>query len=89
MVVEAGFMRKCLHNFRTDIDYMNQYRDFDNDAIRFNYAVGQKFLDSLHASGRHYIPIVDSAIYVPNPNNASDAYVYLVKYFLFLKLTFL
>ena len=54
-------------------DYMNQYRDFDNDPIRFNYADGKVFLDKLHAEGKHYIPIVDSAIYVPNPNNASDA----------------
>ena len=28
----------------------------------------------LHASGKHYIPIVDSAIYVPDPSNASDKY---------------
>lgn len=33
-----------------------------------------EFLDSLHSGGRHYIPIVDSAVYIPNPNNASDAY---------------
>ena len=52
---------------------MNQYRDFDNDAVRFNYATGQQFLATLHANGQHYIPIVDSAIYVPNPTNASDA----------------
>ncbi|KAI9877092.1 MAG: hypothetical protein M1830_004838 [Pleopsidium flavum] len=63
-----------LESIWTDIDYMNQYRDFDNDAIRYNYTTGQEFLARLHASGRHYIPIVDSAIYVPNPNNASDAY---------------
>jgi alpha-glucosidase len=52
---------------------MNQYRDFDNDAIRFGDDEGKVFLDKLHAAGKHYIPIVDSAIYVPNPNNASDA----------------
>ena len=53
---------------------MSQYRDFDNDPIRFNYSEGTTFLDALHASGRHYIPIIDSAIYVPNPTNASDNY---------------
>ncbi|KAL8779443.1 MAG: hypothetical protein Q9194_001451 [Teloschistes cf. exilis] len=63
-----------LENIWTDIDYMNQYRDFDNDALRFNYSAGETFLSNLHASGRHYIPIIDSAIYVPNPENASDAY---------------
>ncbi|KAG0649653.1 Alpha-glucosidase [Hyphodiscus hymeniophilus] len=63
-----------LENIWTDIDYMNQYRDFENDQGRFGYAEGAKFLSQLHANGQHYIPIVDSAIYVPNPENASDAY---------------
>lgn len=63
-----------LENIWTDIDYMNQYRDFDNDPIRYSYEEGETFLSRLHASGRHYIPIIDSAIYVPNPENASDAY---------------
>jgi len=53
---------------------MNQYRDFDN-GVNFNYQDGKVFLDKLHAAGKHYIPIVDAAIYVPNPNNASDALV--------------
>lgn len=51
---------------------MNQYRDFDNDQNTFAYSEGETFLSRLHASGRHYIPIIDSAIYVPNPNNGSD-----------------
>lgn len=63
-----------LETIWTDIDYMNQYRDFDNDAIRFGYAEGAEFLSKLHANGQHYVPIVDSAIYHPNPENASDAY---------------
>lgn len=52
---------------------MNEYRDFENDPVRFSYSEGAKFLDQLHKGGRHYIPIVDAAIYDPNPNNASDA----------------
>ena len=63
-----------LENIWTDIDYMNQYRDFDNDQLRFGYSEGESFLSALHAGGRHYIPIIDSAIYVPNPTNASDNY---------------
>lgn len=63
-----------LENIWTDIDYMNQYQDFDNDPIRYSYEEGETFLSRLHTSGRHYIPIIDSAIYVPNPENASDAY---------------
>lgn len=52
---------------------MKQYRDFQNDPNTFSYDEGEKFLSKLHASGRHYIPIVDSAIYIPNPINESDA----------------
>ena len=59
---------------RTDIDYMNQYRDFENDQNTFGYADGAKFLSQLHENGQHYVPIVDAAIYIPNPMNASDAY---------------
>ncbi|EAW10465.1 glycoside hydrolase family 31 protein [Aspergillus clavatus NRRL 1] len=58
----------------TDIDYMRGYRDFDNDQVHFPYDEGEEFLDRLHKSGRHWVPIVDSAIYIPNPDNASDAY---------------
>ncbi|KAH7336713.1 glycosyl hydrolases family 31-domain-containing protein [Rhexocercosporidium sp. MPI-PUGE-AT-0058] len=63
-----------LENIWTDIDYMNQYRDFENDQNTFSYSEGAQFLQQLHENGQHYIPIVDSAIYVPNPENASDAY---------------
>ncbi|RMZ81934.1 hypothetical protein DV736_g6646, partial [Chaetothyriales sp. CBS 134916] len=57
-----------------DIDYMKQYRNFDNDPIRFGYEEGLAFLQRLHNGGRHYIPIIDAAIYHPNPDNASDTY---------------
>ncbi|KAK4944855.1 hypothetical protein LTR10_015774 [Elasticomyces elasticus] len=63
-----------LETIWNDIDYMFQYRDFDNDPIRFNYSDGTAFLNRLHSNGQHYVPIVDSAIYIPNPANASDAY---------------
>ncbi|RJE18471.1 alpha-glucosidase [Aspergillus sclerotialis] len=53
---------------------MHGYRDFDNDKIRYSYEEGGKFLDKLHKSGRHYVPIIDAALYIPNPGNASDAY---------------
>ncbi|PWY87723.1 extracellular alpha-glucosidase [Aspergillus heteromorphus CBS 117.55] len=58
----------------SDIDYMLQYRNFENDPNRFSYSEGEEFLDKLHASGRHYVPIIDAALYIPNPDNASDAY---------------
>jgi alpha-glucosidase len=63
-----------LDNIWTDIDYMNQYRDFENDQNRFGYAEGAQFLTQIHANDQHYIPIVDSAIYIPNSQNQSDAY---------------
>ena len=57
---------------RTDIDYMNQYRDFENDQHTFPYDTGRTFLQGLHDRGQHYVPIVDSAVYIPNPHNESD-----------------
>ncbi|OAP56192.1 hypothetical protein AYL99_09371 [Fonsecaea erecta] len=63
-----------LETIWNDIDYMFQYRDFDNDPVRFNYSDGTAFLQRLHSRGQHYVPIIDSAIYVPDPTNASDAY---------------
>lgn len=63
-----------LETIWTDIDYMNQYRDFENDQNTFGYSEGANFLSKLHANGQHYVAIVDSAIYHPNPDNASDAY---------------
>ena len=53
---------------------MKMYRDFDNDPVRFPYDEGQDFLKRLHDGGRHYIPIIDAAIYHPDPNNETDAY---------------
>lgn len=51
---------------------MKAYRNFENDPYAFSYAEGKAFLDKLHQSGRHYVPILDTGIYVPNPDNASD-----------------
>lgn len=58
----------------TDIDYMYLYRDFTNDPVSFPLAEGQEFLKRLHDGGQHFVPIVDAALYIPNPENASDAY---------------
>ncbi|KAK5729270.1 hypothetical protein LTR15_002412 [Elasticomyces elasticus] len=57
-----------------DLDIYELYRDFTNDANAFPVDAFQDFIDGLHANGQHYIPIIDSNIYVPNPNNESDAY---------------
>lgn len=63
-----------LETIWNDIDYMKQYRDFENDPVRFSYQDGAAFLKRLHAKGMHYVPIVDAAIYAPNPENVSDRY---------------
>ncbi|RAL65011.1 hypothetical protein DID88_001119 [Monilinia fructigena] len=57
-----------------DIDYMNQYRDFEVDEVMFGYSQGAEIISKLHANGQHIVPIVDSAIYVQNPHNTTDAY---------------
>ena len=53
---------------------MNQYRDYENDPDRFGYADGAEFLARLHENKQHFVPIIDAAIYAPNPENESDAY---------------
>ncbi|KAK0735029.1 glycosyl hydrolases family 31-domain-containing protein [Lasiosphaeria miniovina] len=63
-----------LETIWTDIDYMKEYRDFENDPVRFGYDKGAEFLSKLHANKQHYVPIVDSAIYAPNPGDSGDEY---------------
>ncbi|KAF2259796.1 hypothetical protein CC78DRAFT_52378 [Lojkania enalia] len=77
-------LREIINTFRdfdipletiwVDIDYMDQYRDFTLDPFTYPPSGVKEFFDKLHEDGQHFIPIVDSAIYIPNPNNASDAY---------------
>ncbi|KAL4803698.1 glycosyl hydrolases family 31-domain-containing protein [Aspergillus unguis] len=57
-----------------DIDYMHGKRDFENDQYRFSYKDTEAFLDKLHQGGRRFVPILDAALYIPNPQNESDRY---------------
>lgn len=57
-----------------DIDYMDQYRDFTLDPVTFPASGVKDFFDYLHGNNQHFVPIVDAAVYIPNPTNASDAY---------------
>ncbi|KAF2033078.1 hypothetical protein EK21DRAFT_59398 [Setomelanomma holmii] len=57
-----------------DIDYMDQYRDFTLDPVTFSPSGVADFFGWLHGNNQHFVPIVDGAIYIPNPQNASDAY---------------
>jgi len=68
---DANIPLECMWN---DIDIYDLYRDFTSDNNTFPAAGMQKFIASLHANGQYYVPIIDSNIYVPNPDNESDAY---------------
>ncbi|KAK2010371.1 family 31 glycosyl hydrolase [Colletotrichum eremochloae] len=74
VVDEFSKFKIPLETIWADIDYMNQYRDFENDQNSWGYEDAARFLGNLHKNGQHFVPIVDSAIYAPNPKNASDAY---------------
>lgn len=63
-----------LETIWADIDYMDQYRDFTVDPVSFPLSGVKEFFDYLHSKNQHFVPIVDAAIYIPNPKNASDAY---------------
>ena len=55
--VKFGIPLEAIWN---DIDYMKSRRDFENDPVRFPYE--NSFIKNVYDSGRHWIPIVDSAI---------------------------
>lgn len=61
-----------LETIWSDIDYMDSYKDFTTDPHRFPEDDFRDFLDELHDNHQHYVPIVDAAIYHPNPNNKTD-----------------
>ncbi|KAJ5053505.1 hypothetical protein NUH16_010577 [Penicillium rubens] len=63
-----------LETIWTDIDWMVRYRDFENNPVGFDDESSKGFIQRLHDGGRHYVPIIDSAIYIPNPSNPDDAY---------------
>jgi alpha-glucosidase len=52
---------------------MKLYRDFTNDPETHPYSEGEEFMEKLNSGGRHWIPIVDAAIYIPNPDDPADA----------------
>ena len=53
---------------------MDQYRDFTLDPVTFSPSEVTEFFGWLHGNNQHLVPIVDGAIYIPNPQNTSDAY---------------
>jgi alpha-glucosidase len=67
----ADIPLECMWN---DLDIYQLYRDFTNNQVTYPLPEFAQFIESLHANGQHYVPIIDSNIYVSNPNNASDRY---------------
>ncbi|KAF3016438.1 alpha-glucosidase maltase [Neopestalotiopsis sp. 37M] len=63
-----------LEGIWNDLDYLLQYRDFQNDENTYPLAEGKEFLDRLHANGQYWVPILDPNIYAPDPTNETDAY---------------
>lgn len=56
----------------TDLDYMAAFKDFTNDPVKYPLDKFQSFLADLHDGDQKYVPLVDAAIYYPNPNNQTD-----------------
>ena len=56
------------------MDIYDLYRDFTNNEVTYPVAEFQAWIASLHSNNQHYVPIIDSNIYVSNPDNESDAY---------------
>lgn len=63
-----------LETMWNDIDIYTLYRDFTNNPETYPAGGMQEYVAGLHANGQHYVPIVDSNLYIPDPENASDAY---------------
>ncbi|KAF2650404.1 glycoside hydrolase family 31 protein [Lophiostoma macrostomum CBS 122681] len=63
-----------LESIWNDLDIYYLYRDFTHDQNTYPVPAFAEFIESLHANGQHYVPIMDSNIYVNNPGNASDVY---------------
>ena len=57
-----------------DIDYMDRYKDFTVDPVKFPAADMQAFIGSLSSRDQHFVPIVDPGIYaVLEDSNPYDA----------------
>jgi len=63
-----------LETIWSDIDYMDQYRDWTLDENTYPAKDFKAWLTDLHKKHLHWVPIFDAAIYVPNPTNGSESY---------------
>lgn len=44
----------------TDIDYMHDYENFEDEQTRFGDL--PEFIDTLHSQNQHFIPIIDAGL---------------------------
>lgn len=69
---EANIPLECVWN---DLDIYDLYRDFTNNQVTYPIPAFTEWIESLHANHQYYVPIIDSNIYVSNPENESDTYL--------------
>nr|WCZ58469.1 lysosomal alpha-glucosidase [Andalucia godoyi] len=56
----------------SDIDYMNGYRDFTTDPVRYPVPRVQQMINQLHSQGKEYVVIIDPGIKVEQGYPAYD-----------------
>eukprot|EP01117_Protostelium_nocturnum_P008400 TRINITY_DN29_c2_g1_i2.p1 TRINITY_DN29_c2_g1~~TRINITY_DN29_c2_g1_i2.p1 ORF type:complete len:707 (+),score=283.88 TRINITY_DN29_c2_g1_i2:811-2931(+) len=61
-----------LETMWTDIDYMQNYKDFTVDPVHFPQPEMRKFIDNLHKNGQQYTLIVDPGIKIEKGYPAHD-----------------
>lgn len=54
-----------LETIWSDIDYMQNYKDFTFDHQKFKHL--PVLVDEIHKRGQHYVPIIDAGISMRQP----------------------
>ena len=53
-----------LETVYSDIDYMDNFKDFTIDPVNYNGL--KEFVEELHNKSQHYIPIIDAGVAIRN-----------------------